>query len=270
MTTQKIGQEGFRWFFGIVEDVIDPMKLGRIRVRVLNEHDDNVDTDQLPWAQVLMPVTSASLSGVGSTPLGIERGSRVMGFFVDGNEKQMPMILGSFHTIPGNDQSRHSVNQLARGTNAIQKNKIGPEPSAQYGGEYPYNKVIQTRSGNTIEMDDTPGKERLHVYHNSGTYIEINNEGRVIIKTVTDSFDITQNNKTIFAGKDIDVIADGNITLQAAGGIKVKAPGGITMVQGSLYSIESIGSKSGATGVFSTPTGQTVHVNNGTVTRITG
>ena len=109
MTTQKIGQEGFRWFFGIVEDVIDPMRLGRIRVRVLNEHDDNVDTDQLPWAQVLMPVTSASLAGVGSTPLGIERGSRVMGFFVDGNEKQMPMILGSFHTIPGNDQSRQGA-----------------------------------------------------------------------------------------------------------------------------------------------------------------
>lgn len=270
MTTQALGEEGFRWFMAIVEDLKDPMQLGRVKVRILNEHDDNVDTQDIPWAQVMMPPTNASLAGVGTTPLGMEVGTWVIGFFIDGNEKQFPMIMGSFHTIPGMNQAQHGVNQLARGRNSIQKNPIGPEPQSQYGGEYPYNKVIQTRSGNTIEMDDTPGKERLHVYHNSGTYIEINNEGRVIIKTVTDSFDITQNNKTIYAGKDIDIIAEGNITLQSAGGIKVKAPGGITMTEGSLYSIEGIGSKSGATDVFSTPTGQTVYVQNGIITRVTG
>ena len=58
MTTQQLGEEGFRWFIGIVEDIEDPKKLGRAKVRILNEHDE-VETDNIPWAHVMMPTTSA-------------------------------------------------------------------------------------------------------------------------------------------------------------------------------------------------------------------
>lgn len=67
MTTRQLGEEGFRWFIGIVEDLEDPKVLGRARVRVLNENDGQ-DTSELHWAHILMPTTSACVDGVGDSP----------------------------------------------------------------------------------------------------------------------------------------------------------------------------------------------------------
>jgi hypothetical protein len=97
------GLGNFVWFFGVVEDNVDPLFLGRVKVRCFGWHDANkgqVPTDALPWAQIMMPSTSASVSGVGTSPTGIATGSWVIGFFLDGNRCQQPMILGTFHGIP--------------------------------------------------------------------------------------------------------------------------------------------------------------------------
>ena len=266
MTTQQLGEEGFRWFIGIVEDIDDPKKLGRAKVRVLNEHDD-VETDNIPWAHVMMPVTSASVEGVGETPY-LSVGSRIIGFFMDGGEKQMPMIIGSFPTIPSNDNNKHSLSWLARGKNTINKDLETFEPESAYGAEYPYNKVIQTKSGHVIELDDTPENTRIHIYHNSGTYIEINNDGRMVIKSAADSLDITSGVKTIYAKEDINIAADKNVVIAAKKGIKMGAPGGVTITEGSLMVKGAISSKVGVSGTFTTPTGKVVEILNGIVVNI--
>lgn len=212
MTTQQLGEEGFRWFIGIVEDIDDPKKLGRAKVRILNEHDE-VETDNIPWAHVMMPTTSAGVEGVGETPY-LSVGSRIVGFFMDGGEKQMPMIIGSFPTIPSNDDNKHSLSWLARGKNTISKETIGAEPSSPYAAEYPYNKVIQTKSGHVIELDDTPENTRVHIYHNSGTYIEINNEGRLVIKSVGDTINVVGGNYTVSVEGNADFKIKGTTTFE--------------------------------------------------------
>lgn len=267
MTTQQMGEEGFRWWLGIVEDIRDPKKLGRVKVRIINEHDDQVVTEDMDWAHIMMPSTSACVDGVGDSP-NLAIGSRVVGFFMDGNEKQMPMIMGSFPTIPGNDDNRHSLSWLHRGQNTITKDLKGPEPSSPYAAEYPYNRTITTKAGHVIELDDTPENRRINIHHTSGAYIEINNDGRVVIKSTTDSFDITDGTKTNFTSKDFDVKAEGSITLGAKGAVKIAAPGGITVTQGSIHTRGALGSTVGATGAFTTITGQTVHVQNGLVVLI--
>ena len=45
---------------------------------------------------------------------------------------------------------------------------------------YPNNKVTQTPSGHVIEIDDTPDAERIHIYHKSGTFIEMQPNGDVV------------------------------------------------------------------------------------------
>ena len=96
-----IGLSQFVHFYGVVEDRMDPLKTGRVRVRCLGFHTKDkvlLPTEDLPWAQVLLPITSSGISGVGTTPLGLVEGSWVVGYFRDSAEAQEPVILGS---LPG-------------------------------------------------------------------------------------------------------------------------------------------------------------------------
>jgi len=96
-----LGQDGFIWFVGVVEDRADPTYTGRVRVRCLGYHTENkidLPTADLPWAMPMLPMTSSGISGIGQTPLGLVEGSRVLGFFRDSNYAQEPIIIGS---LPG-------------------------------------------------------------------------------------------------------------------------------------------------------------------------
>lgn len=87
---------------GVVEDIMDPLKLGRVKVRVFGLHTDDktlIPTETLPWATVAAPTTSASVSGVGHSPTGLLPGSWVVLFFSD-PEQQYPVVFASFPGIP--------------------------------------------------------------------------------------------------------------------------------------------------------------------------
>ena len=104
-------------FFFLLEDRHDPLKIGRVRVRIHGIHTDNklkIATPDLPWAQVILPTTSAGLSGMGMQH-GLVEGSTVFGYFRDGESCQDPVVLGVSTGVPqagyrvdalGNQQSR--------------------------------------------------------------------------------------------------------------------------------------------------------------------
>ena len=50
-------------------------------------------------------------------------------------------------------------------------------PENTYATEYPYGHVYESESGHLLEFDDTPNKERILLYHHSGTETEITAEG---------------------------------------------------------------------------------------------
>jgi len=98
-----MGKGGFVWWQGVVEDRHDPLYLGRCRVRVLGWHSEDKSeqpTDGLPWAYPVAPITSASQTGVGTTPLGPVEGTWVIGFYRDGEDGQEPMFFGTIGGIP--------------------------------------------------------------------------------------------------------------------------------------------------------------------------
>lgn len=91
-------------YFGIVESRKDPLKLGRVQVRVFGLHTDKntypgIPTSYLHWSTVVTPSTSSSMSGIGQTP-NIVEGSMVMVLFND-ESLQYPVVLG---TVPGLNQ----------------------------------------------------------------------------------------------------------------------------------------------------------------------
>ena len=90
--------QGFYWFFGVVENRNDPLKAGRCQIRIFGDHTANKEelpTKDLPWAIPMMPITSASISGKGTSPLGPIEGTWVVGWYLDGPDKQIPMMIGT-------------------------------------------------------------------------------------------------------------------------------------------------------------------------------
>lgn len=81
------------------------------------------------------------------------------------------------------------------------------EPASSYNTTYPHNNVFSTKSGITIEMDDTPDNERIHIYHPSKTYIEINKDGQFIIRNSNHKIEIVENSKKthIYSNHHINV-----------------------------------------------------------------
>ena len=138
MQQNFMGKSGFTWFVGVVEDRNDPKFLGRVRVRCLGLHTENLEklpTTDLPWAHPMNPITSATVSGIGQTPLGPVEGTWVVGFFSDGEEAQQPIIMGTLPGVPSTLPS-DSIKENEDGTKSQTKGFRDPN------GAYP--KYVET------------------------------------------------------------------------------------------------------------------------------
>ena len=94
-----IGKEGFIWWIGVIENRVDPLGLGRCQVRIFGWHGDgsdtskqNIPTEDLPWAQAIYPLNNSQAF---SSP---KLNDWVMGFFLDGESAQFPIMMG---VMPG-------------------------------------------------------------------------------------------------------------------------------------------------------------------------
>jgi len=108
-----MGTNNFVWWYGVVEDIDDPLQMGRCRVRCFGFHNEDtnlIPLEALPWAVPVQPVTSAAKSGVGLSPTGLVQGSHVFGFFQDGLDAQQPVVVGSIAQIPRNAPSAKGFN----------------------------------------------------------------------------------------------------------------------------------------------------------------
>ncbi len=101
------------FYTGVVEDRNDPLSVGRVRVRIYGLHTDDkslIASSDLPWSDVLMPVTAPALSGLGMSPHGLVEGSTVMGFYRDEDDMQDFVVIGSLFGFPTEDYRIESSN----------------------------------------------------------------------------------------------------------------------------------------------------------------
>lgn len=105
-------------YTGVVENRLDPLKLGRCQVRIVGLHTEDktkLPTDDLPWAYPMQPITSAAINGLGWTPTGPVNGTWVVIMFRD-EDQQQPIMLGTIGGIP---QSRAASFALDDSDNAV-------------------------------------------------------------------------------------------------------------------------------------------------------
>lgn len=89
------------------------------------------------------------------------------------------------------------------------------QPAPAFGAKYPFNKVYETESGHVQEFDDTPGQERIHTYHRSGTYTEIDANGTQVNYIVGDSFTLMERNGCIHVAGECNITVEGNTNIFA-------------------------------------------------------
>jgi hypothetical protein len=231
-------------FWGFVEDVKDPEKLGRVRVRVVSYHSENkseLPTAQLKWFMCVVN-NSESQEGVGTNPK-YNMGSMVFGYFID-QTLQNGMIIGSLNGMP---DGVNDINKLARNEDIDQtiiKEKqdntikdvgiVGggswTEPQTPYNTTYPNNKVTQSNSGHVTECDDTEGAERLHVYHRSGSFYELHPDGSQVVRIVKDNYSITAGDNFLYVDGDINMSVSGNLNQHISGDHNIQVDGNKTEV----------------------------------------
>ena len=282
------------WFFGVVEDRNDPLKLGRCRVRCVGYHTENkqeLPTHDLPWCYPIAPIGSASISGKGDAPVGPLEGTWVVGFFKDGEACQDPVMIGTVGGIPmmtpdpnkgfndprglyPNNVGEPDTNKLARGEpegTIVDSKKSSQdtmlvasgfgvsakqEPENPYAAQYPFNEVKESEAGHIIEVDSTPGSERLHTYHPSGTFEEIHPDGSKVEKIQGNSYTVTAGEHSIHVKGKCDVTLEGGCNVLVNGPTNFNCMGTASYTVAGCFSVKALGSiklTSGASNLILNP-----------------
>ena len=150
------------------------------------------------------PDTNRLARGSGKLPVGTKSGenSPSLEWKRTSRQKDVPVALaGDMSSASGGDTIANTTNT------GLYAAADWFEPNPRYGGattddvkyltsvtrssQYPYNHVRQSESGHVEEWDDTPTAERLHKYHKTGTFEEIQPDGTRVTKVVGDEYEIT-------------------------------------------------------------------------------
>ena len=265
-----MGQDGFSWFIGVVEDRNDPKKASRVRVRCLGYHTTDIQeipTEDLPWATVMMPVTAGANSGIGMSPHFLIEGTWVVGFFRD-PAKQEPVIMGA---LPGMNTTSPSEFTIASSSETGGQSKGGgfKDPNGKYPTElyldiadtnllaqeafdtHPSKSVKDakdswsTASGSAEQPASTQSSAKYptnHVFETeSGHYVEFDdtagNERIHLYHKMGTFIEIdsagnviikTVGNVTNIVAGNMDTYVKGNYSVSAGGNIDIYAKGNLT------------------------------------------
>ena len=265
-----MGQDGFSWFIGVIEDRNDPKKASRVRVRCLGYHTTDIQeipTEDLPWATVMMPVTAGANSGIGMSPHFLIEGTWVVGFFRD-PAKQEPVIMGA---LPGMNTTSPSEFTIASSSETGGQSKGGgfKDPNGKYPTElyldiadtnllaqeafdtHPSKSVKDakdswsTASGSAEQPATTQSSAKYptnHVFETeSGHYVEFDDtagnerihlfhkKGTFIeIDSAGNVIIKTVGNVTNIVAGNMDTYVKGNYSVSAGGNIDIYAKGNLT------------------------------------------
>lgn len=115
------------------------------------------------------------------------------------------------------------------------------QPESSYKAQYPYNKVHQTESGHIIEFDDTPGSERIHIFHRSGSFIEIDPNGSIISKTAGSEYKIIDRNGYIAISGKTNVSITGSCNIHVGGDCNIDVVGDAVINSGNDAQVNAAG-----------------------------
>ena len=145
-----LGRDGFRWWVGQIPPEnsqggqINGAGWGnRFKVRIIGYHPysyDELPDDELPWAQCLLPTTTGTGAGNNSTSVKVSPSDIVFGFFLDGDNAQIPVIMGCFgrtSQVPSSGKATSPFVPFTGYTSKIKKpnGTLKPDQSGEQNAE---------------------------------------------------------------------------------------------------------------------------------------
>ncbi len=226
-----------------VIDNVDPEGISRIKVQFPWQVALNLST---PWLRVLTPSSGAD-KGFHFIP---EVEDEVLIGF-EGDNAERPYVMGALYT--GNNK---------------------PE---EWQSDANNVKAIRTRSGHTIELNDTEGEEKIQIYDNEGSIIIFDTQAKSLTINATEDIEIGAKNIRIVAEENIDIqaqgditkAAQGNVTIQSQGNTDIQATGDASLTSSGAVSVEAT-SDATLSGANATVSGQAAAELNGAQAKVSG
>ena len=209
---------------GFVVDVNDPLRTFRVKVRVAEILGREIITD---WANT--DQMSASGPDFGG-PAGLELETPVFVQFESGDVNR-PLVVGTWFRKPSDgppdapaltrsDGETCYATDPSIGTPKGEDGFVGADGESRCqpasplltggGPQYPRNRVLKTKqNGITIEVDDTPGRPRVHVYlgEDTGSWFELDKDG-LSVRVNGESYELTEQGKSIHTKGPLYVTAE--------------------------------------------------------------
>lgn len=110
-------------------------------------------------------------------------------------------------------------------------------PGTTYASQYPYNYSQVTRAGHEIQLDDTPGNERVRIAHKSGSYTELSEDGRKVEVVTANESKTVKQSTTITIEKNGDIKIGGAARIVVGGDAHLEVKGDVNQVVGGNYNL---------------------------------
>lgn len=154
-------------------------------------------------------------------------------------------------------QEQNRIKDIEVASNGInEQRQTFEEPAPAYNTEYPFNRVMETYS-HVLEMDDTPGSERIMIYHKrNGSYISIDSTGTSVQKSTNDKYEINDVHQHVYVGGKSHVTIVGDSRVYVKGNKVEEIQGNYTQIvhgnhllsiggQGNINASEEVQIRSG-------------------------
>jgi uncharacterized protein involved in type VI secretion and phage assembly len=167
---------------GVVDDLADPEDLGRVRVKL--PHLDDTLSD---WAPIVSPMGGKD-RGILFRP---ERDDTVLVAFEMGDPRR-PYVLGAFWSKPS------------------------PPPALGDPAKENNWRVIRSRSGHVVRLDDTNGSERIEI-------IDAKERLKIVVDTAANEIAITSDGGTVrIEASTVKIAATSSAEISASGTLTLK------------------------------------------------
>ena len=209
----------------------------------------SISGDLTPVQGINTPVDSSNTSS------GLNNGGAAMVVGFKDPKGKYPLYLNEPDT---NKLARHEdikktivyKKELAREKGILTAaGKTWDQSHIPYNASYPFNHVFMTESGHIMEFDDTQNSERIHLYHKSGTYQEIDANGTQVNRIVGDNYEILERNGHVLIKGTMDVTIDGDhnvkinnaMNVEVIGNVNMKVNGNMNVDVAGTYNLKAAG-----------------------------